>query len=83
MKSLTRDLSELNIKYMLLGGVALNILGYERQTRDIDVLIEPMALAKFRKAWVGQKYIPAYTGSTKKFIEAVTKTPLISLLLER
>lgn len=61
---------------MLLGEVALNILGYERQTRDIDILVEPMDLVKFRKEWVGREYMSVYTGSTKKFIEATTKTPI-------
>ena len=50
LKSLTAALDAGGVDYAICGGVALAIHGVPRATQDIDLLLRPEALARFRDA---------------------------------
>lgn len=64
---LVRRLDEEGIPYALLDGLALAEHGYPRLTEDIDLLLTPEGLARFRERLVGRGYRPAFGGATKTF----------------
>ncbi|MDA0194258.1 MAG: nucleotidyltransferase [Bacteroidetes bacterium] len=39
-KELLLNLNRLEVSYLLIGGIAVNIYGYSRATRDLDILYE-------------------------------------------
>jgi isopropylmalate/homocitrate/citramalate synthase len=43
LKRLAAALEAAGVDYVLIGGFALNALGYQRATTDIDLLIQPTA----------------------------------------
>lgn len=64
---LVRRLGEAEIDYALIGGLALNLHGYERVTADVDLLMTREGLEKFRETFVGLGYVPAHSGARKHF----------------
>ena len=64
---LDRRLREENIPYALIGGMALISHGYERLTKDVDVLLTPEGLIAFAEKCVGRGYVPAFAGARKTF----------------
>ena len=73
---LDADLSAHRIGYAVIGGIALNAHGYKRFTTNINVLMTPDSLAKFRAELVGRGYRPAFEGATKKFRITSHNVPL-------
>lgn len=73
LKRLTRDLKDEEIAYAIIGGMALNLWGYTRETVDIDILLTPEGLDKFRDRLVGRGYVLAFKGATKAFRDAQTQ----------
>jgi hypothetical protein len=69
---LARRLKESKIDYALIGGMALNLYGYERMTTGIGILMTPEGLERFRGSFVGLGYTPAFTGAKKGFRNAET-----------
>ena len=67
LRRVAKDLESHEIEYSVIGAVALNQHGYRRFTEDIDLLLTPAGLEKFRKELVGLGYRPAFEGATKKF----------------
>jgi len=61
---LARRLDEMNVPYAIAGAMALNELGYERVTSDVDVLLTREGLAAFKSAWLGRGYVEKFAGST-------------------
>lgn len=76
LKGLAHDLEAHGIDYAVIGAVALYHHGYLRFTSDIDVLMTPEGLAKFRAELVGRGYRPAFEGATKKFRITSHNVPL-------
>lgn len=72
LKHLARALKEEAIPYAIIGGMALNLLGYTRETVDIDILLTPEGLQRFRERLVGRGYVPAFAGALKSFRDAQT-----------
>jgi hypothetical protein len=72
LKRLARALKEEAIPYAVVGGMALNLLGYTRETVDIDILLTPEGLEQFRERLVGRGYVPAFAGASKSFRDAQT-----------
>jgi hypothetical protein len=72
LRKLADRLDRESIPYAVLGGMALNLLGYTRETVDVDVLITPEALSAFRQRLVGREYRPGFEGATKTFRDAET-----------
>lgn len=63
LSSLARRLDEAKIPYALVGAMAMNAFGFERVTVDIDVLLTPEGLARFKAAWLGRGYVERFAGS--------------------
>lgn len=73
LKNLARVLEEESIPYAIVGGMALNLLGYTRETLDVDILLTREGLEYFREHFVGRGYIPAFSGAAKSFRDAETQ----------
>jgi len=69
---LVERLTAEGIEYALLGGLALGEHGYPRLTQDIDLLLSPAGLVRFRERLVGRGYRPAFEGARKTFRDTET-----------
>ena len=69
---LVRQLDAEGIPYALLGGLALAEHGYPRLTEDIDLVLTPAGLERFRERLLGRGYRPAFGGASKTFRDAET-----------
>ncbi|HID87521.1 MAG TPA: hypothetical protein EYP55_09125 [Anaerolineae bacterium] len=72
LRRLTQRLDAERIPYALLGGLALAEHGYPRLTEDIDLLLTPSGLERFRQRLVGRGYRPAFNGAKKSFRDTET-----------
>lgn len=72
LRSLAKRLDAEGIPYAILGGMALNIHGFVRETVDVDVLLTRESLTRFRERLVGRGYVPAFAGAEKSFRDAET-----------
>ena len=72
LRNLHQRLTEAGISYVVIGGMALALHGYRRLTEDIDLLMSPEGLNKFRQTFVGRGYILAFTGAQKTFTNTAT-----------
>ena len=75
LKQLARDLDARGIDYAVIGAVALNQHGYQRFTSDIDILLSPAGLERFRAELVGRGYCPV-EGARKKFRATGENVPI-------
>ncbi len=73
LKRLAHDLDEEGIPYVIIGGMALNLWGYARQTVDVDILLTPAGLEMFKDKLIGRGYLPAFAGAAKMFKETETQ----------
>jgi len=80
LKRLARALEEESIPYVIVGGMALNLLGYTRETVDVDILLTPQGLERFRERLIGKGYIPAFSGARKSFLDAETRVKVEALV---
>ena len=64
---LAGDLDRARIDYAVLGAMALNAHGYNRETTDVDVLVRPDGLAAFKERLVGRGYTEKFQGARKSF----------------
>ncbi len=71
LKRLARTLTEESIPYAIVDGMALNLLGYTRETVDVDILLTPQGLQKFQERLVGRGYVVA--GANKSFRDTQTQ----------
>lgn len=74
MRRLAKRLDEENIPYAIIGGMAIAAHGHARLTLDVDVLVTPEGLTKFRERLVGRGYVAAFSGAKKAFTDTVSKT---------
>ena len=72
LRSLAARLDAEGIPYAILGGMALNIHGFVRETVDVDVLLSRESLDRFRERLVGRGYAPAFPGALKSFKDVET-----------
>jgi hypothetical protein len=68
-------LDELEINYVIIGGMALTAHGYARMTEDVDVLVTRSDLAKIHKHLVGRGYARVFAGS-KNIRDADTRVKI-------
>jgi hypothetical protein len=73
LRSLVNRLAEESIPYAIVGGMALNLFGFVRQTIDVDILLTKEGLGRFRERFVGRGYVPAFPGAAKAFRDADTR----------
>jgi len=72
LRRLVQRLDAEDIPYTLLEGLALAEHGYPRLTEDIDLLVTPSGLKRFRQRLVGRGYRPASGGAKKTFRDTET-----------
>jgi hypothetical protein len=60
---LCQKLDELAIPYAICGGLAVNAHGHKRATNDVDVLLTPDGLARFKENALGRGWLEKFAGS--------------------
>ena len=60
---LVAKLDELGIPYAICGGLAVFAHGHERMTRDVDVVLTPDGLKKFKEHALGLGWLERFPGS--------------------
>jgi hypothetical protein len=82
MRRLARRLKKAGIPYALMGGMAVNAHGAERTTRDVDILLTPEGLERFRQEFVDEVYEPVQ-GRPRRFVERQSGVAVDFLLTGR
>jgi len=72
LRRLARRLADEDIAYAIIGGMALFLHGYARETQDVDLILTPEGLEEFRDKLIGRGYLPAFTGAVKSFRDTNT-----------
>ncbi len=80
LKRLARALEEEAISYAIVGGMALNLLGYSRETMDVDILLTSQGLERFKERLVGRGYVMAFAGASKSFRDTQTQVKVEALI---
>ncbi len=62
-RGIARRLGDLGIDYAIAGALAVNAHGEPRMTSDVDVLVTPEGLARFKDACLGRGYVEKFPGS--------------------
>jgi len=73
LSRLAERLDAESIDYALAGALALGRHGLVRFTQDVDVLLTPEGLEKFRQRLVGRGYVPTFSGARKSFRDTETQ----------
>jgi len=76
MRRLSQRLEAESIPYAVIGGMALAAHGYVRMTLDVDILLTPEGLARFREKIVGRGYVADFPGAAKSFRDSNTKVKI-------
>ena len=79
LRRLAERLREESIPYAIVGGMALNLHGYHRQTVDVDILLTREGLERFRTRLVGRGYVVAFPGALKTFRDPETGVKIETL----
>ena len=82
MRRLARRLKKAGIPYALMGAMAVNAHGAERTTKDVDILLTPEGLERFRQEFVDEVYEPV-KGRPRRFIERQSGVAVDFLLTGR
>jgi hypothetical protein len=62
-KRIATALGEMGIPYVICGGLAVTAHGHVRVTEDIDVLLSPEGLRRFKERWLGRGWVERFPGS--------------------
>ncbi len=76
MRRLAKQLEDEGIAYAVIGGMALAAHGYMRMTLDVDVLLTPEGLARFREKLVGRGYVAGFPDAVKSFRDTETNVKI-------
>ncbi|MDZ7367025.1 MAG: hypothetical protein ONB43_14335 [candidate division KSB1 bacterium] len=60
----------------MIDGMAVTAHGHPRLTLDVDVLMTPEGLQKFRENFIGRGYVPAFAGSKKTFVDTASRVKI-------
>lgn len=71
-EKLAKKLDQNEINYALVGGFALNVHGFKRQTTDVDVLMSASDLEKFKSKIVHNGFAPRFRDAKKSFRDPVS-----------
>src|SRR5438093_4578889 len=82
MRRLAKRLEKAGIPYAIMGAMAVNAHGAERTTRDVDVLLTPEGLERFRQEFVGEEY-EQVEGRPRRFVERQSGVTVDCLLTGR
>ncbi len=72
LRNVARRFSDAGIDYAVIGGMALALHGFVRPTQDVDLLVSPEGLEKFRAELVGRGYVPTFQGARNHFRDTET-----------
>jgi len=72
LQNLTERLDQAGIPYALIGGMALAQHGFVRMTEDIDILLRPEDLERFKAQLLGRGYVLAFSGANKTLRDTET-----------
>jgi hypothetical protein len=72
LRKLASRLPKENIRYAIIGGMAVAIHGLVRPTQDIDLLLTREGLDRFHEQLVGRGYLPLFAGAWKHFRDTTT-----------
>lgn len=79
MGRVVKTLEELGIPYAICGAMAVNAHGLRRATQDVDVLLRPEGLARFKEQALGRGFVEKFPGSrgvndgeTKEYVALAT-----------
>lgn len=73
LRRLVERLDAAGIAYLLIGALAQSAHGYARMTTDIDIVMTPEGLSRFRAELVGRGYRPAFQGAATAFRDTETQ----------
>ena len=73
LRNLVARLDREGLDYAVIGAMALVAHGYRRFTEDVDILLTPEALRRFREKVEGPRYLPAFKGAKKTFRDIRTR----------
>jgi hypothetical protein len=76
MRRLAKRLDAEGIAYAVIGGMAVTAHGHPRLTLDVDVLMTPEGLQKFREKFIGRGYVPAFAGAKKNFVDTESRVKI-------
>jgi hypothetical protein len=68
MRRLAKRLNKAGISYAIMGAMAVNAHGAERTTKDVDILLTPDGLERFRQEFVGEQY-EQIEGRPRRFVD--------------
>lgn len=60
---IAHTLSEMNISFAIAGALAANAHGHVRTTDDVDILLTPDGLRRFKERWLGRGWVEQFPGS--------------------
>lgn len=72
LRALAERLDGESIPYAIIGAMALYLFGYKRFTTDVDLLMTPAGLERFRDRLVGRGYTAGFPGARKTFRDPLT-----------
>jgi hypothetical protein len=61
-RAIARHLDDLGISYAIAGALCLGAHGVVRATEDVDVLVTPRGLERFKAEWLGRGYVDVRPG---------------------
>lgn len=79
LRSLEIRLTEANIDYVIIGGLALNSHNYPRQTVDVDVVLTEEGFQEFTRLHEGSDYVQG-PGTPRRFVDARTEVAIDVLI---
>ena len=80
MARLASTLGQMDIPFAIAGAMAANAHGYHRTTADVNILIAPQDLERFKQEHLGRGWVDKFEGS-KNFRDAVCNVNIDALLV--
>ncbi len=62
-RRIARALRDLEVPYVIVGGLAVAAHGHVRVTDDVDILLTPEGLERFKDRWLGIGWVERFPGS--------------------
>jgi predicted nucleotidyltransferase len=82
LPQIVRDFDENNIKYCVVGGIAVNIYNYSRYTDDIDLIVSKKSFNLIEKVLIGSGYTFRPGSKKNLYYHAGPKKIAIDILIE-
>ena len=60
---IAKTLTEMDIPFSIAGALAVNVHGHVRTTEDVDILLTPDGLERFKERWLGRGWVEQFPGS--------------------